>query len=146
MLTVSPFRLSWTWGSFYKKKKTPLLSLKVQGSTDGVCACVLDVVCVKICITPSAYVGHEDCLNSPLHSKMAWVSAEGIKMLATVTRISLYTRQKKKKKKKKKQTKKNNRNSYSTVCKTITKGHWLKWAVTRIPFKRKYKFCLCAYC
>ena len=45
-----------------------------------------DYVCAWTCICenlhhPSAYVGHEDCLNSPLHNKRAWGSAECIKML-----------------------------------------------------------------
>ena len=47
------------------------------------CVCVRELVCENL-HHPFAYVEHEDCLNSPVHNKRAWGSAECLKMLASL--------------------------------------------------------------
>ena len=47
------------------------------------CLCAWTCMCENL-HHPSAYVGHEDCLNSPLHNKRAWRSAECLKTLVSL--------------------------------------------------------------
>ena len=89
--SASPLRLCWTWGLFEltspQQKGLGIGRMPKNASLiDGwcVCLCAWTYMCENLLHHPSAYVGHEDCLNSPLHNKRAWGSAECLKTLVSL--------------------------------------------------------------
>ena len=88
--STSPLRLCWTWGlsKFTSPQQKGLgIGRMPQNASiiDRCCVCPCAWTCMCESLhNPSAFVGHEDCLNSPLHNKRVWGSEECLKMLASL--------------------------------------------------------------